>query len=262
MSSIKNELTDFSGYTSDYISHNDDVRSSLRPFRSEVGQPLYSYYLIPWEGIFNSQAEIDSYQKDGNLIQPNAQPGDFKFADTNGDGVISGDDRVYHGNAFPKITYAVNANLEYKNFDLSVFFQGVEDIKVFNGAKYSTYAMNEQTYNRDNRILNAWTPSNQNTDIPRLSTLDPNNNFGTNSTWYLEDASYLRLKNITLGYTLPKSIIDQVIKGASLRAYLSGENLFTITNYSGIDPEVGGIGLDVSGYPVSKVYSAGLSFTF
>lgn len=262
LSSIKNELTDLSGYTSDNISHNDDVRASLRPFRSEAGQPLYSYYLIPWEGIFNSQAEIDSYQKDGNLIQPNAQPGDFKFADTNDDGVISDDDRVYHGNAFPKITYAVNANLEYKNFDLFVFFQGVEDIKVFNGAKYSTYAMNEQTYNRDNRILNAWTPNNQNTDIPRLSTLDNNRNFGTNSTWYLEDASYLRLKNITLGYTLPKSVFDKVLEGASLRAYLSGENLFTITNYSGIDPEVGGIGLDVSGYPVSKVYSIGLSFTF
>ncbi|WP_242094371.1 SusC/RagA family TonB-linked outer membrane protein [Aestuariivivens sediminicola] len=262
LSSIKNELIDLGGYTSDNISHSDDVRSSLRPFRSEAGQPLYSYYLVPWEGIFNNQAEIDSHQKDGNLIQPNAVPGDFKFTDTNDDGVISDDDRVYHGNAFPKITYAVNANLEYKNFDLFVFFQGVEDINLFNGAKYSTYAMNEQTYNRDNRILNAWTPSNQNTDIPRLSTLDNNRNFGTNSTWYLEDGSYLRLKNITLGYTLPKSVFDHVMKGASLRAYLSGENLFTITNYSGIDPEVGGIGLDVSGYPVSKVYSVGLSLTF
>lgn len=262
MSSIKNELTNLSGFTSDNIFHNDNVRASLRPFRSEVGQPLYSYYLIPWEGIFNTQGEIDSYQKDGKLIQPNAKPGDFKFADTNNDGVISDADRVYHGNAFPKITYAINANLEFNNFDFSVIFQGVEDIKVFNGTKYSTYAMNEQTYNRDNRILNAWTPSNQNTDIPRLSTLDPNRNFSTNSTWYLEDASYLRLKNISIGYSLPKSVLDKVMRDVNLRAYISCENLFTITKYSGIDPEVGGIGLDVSQYPVSKIFSAGLSFTF
>ncbi len=261
LSSIKNELKDLEGYTNDYIYHDENVRSSLFPYRSEPGQPLYSYHLIPWEGIFNSQAEIDAYQKDGVLIQPNAKPGDFKFTDTNDDGRISDEDRKYFGNAFPTFSYALNADFEYRNFDLSIFFQGVEGVKVFNGYKYSTYAMNEQTYNRDNRILNAWTVDNQNTDIPRLSTLDENRNFGTNSTWYLEDASYLRLKNVTLGYTLPERI-TKILKGSRMRAYVSAENLFTITKYSGIDPEVGGIGFDVGAYPVSKVFTAGLSLSF
>jgi TonB-linked SusC/RagA family outer membrane protein len=262
LSSIKNELLDLEGYSSDYIYHSDNVRASLYPYRSEPGQPLYSYHLVPWEGIFNSQAEIDAHQHNGELIQPNAKPGDFKFTDTNKDGVISDEDRVYHGNAFPTFTYALNGHLEYKGFDLSVLLQGVAGVKVFNGYKYSTYAMNEQTYNRDNRILNAWTSDNMNTDIPRLSTLDNNRNFGTNSTWYLEDASYLRLKNLTLGYTLPKDMLNNLLKGSSMRFYLSGENLFTITDYSGIDPEVGGIGFDVGSYPLSMVLTGGLSFSF
>ncbi len=262
LTSIKNELKDLDGYTSDYIYHSDNVRSSLFPYRSEPGQPLYSYHLITSEGIFNSQAEIDAHQLNGTPIQPNAKPGDLKFTDANNDGKISDEDRVFHGNAFPTFTYAFNINLEYKAFDLSCLIQGVEGVKVFNGYKYSTYNMSEQTYNRDNRILDAWTPENQNTDIPRLSTADDNRNFGTNSTWYLEDASYIRLKNITIGYSLPENTLNKLVKGSSLRLYVTAENLFTITDYSGMDPEVGGIGFDVGSYPVSRILSTGLSFSF
>lgn len=262
LTSIKNELKDLDGYTSDYIYHSDNVRSSLFPYRSEPGQPLYSYHLITNEGIFNSQAEIDAHQLNGTSIQPNAKPGDLKFTDANNDGKISDEDRVFHGNAFPTFTYAFNINLEYKAFDLSCLIQGVEGVKVFNGYKYSTYNMSEQTYNRDNRIMDAWTPENQNTDIPRLSTADDNRNFGTNSTWYLEDASYIRLKNITIGYSLPQSTLNKLVKGSSLRLYVTAENLFTITDYSGMDPEVGGIGFDVGSYPVSRILSTGLSFSF
>ena len=262
LTSIKNNLEDLDGYTSDYIYHSNSVRSSLFPYRSEPGQPLYSYHLVPCEGIFNTQAEIDSHQLNGAPIQPNAKPGDLKFTDSNNDGKISDEDRVFHGNAFPTFTYAVNINLEYKGFDLSCLIQGVEGAEVFNGYKYSTYNMSEQTYNRDNRILNAWTPDNQNTDIPRLSTSDDNRNFGTNSSWYLEDASYVRLKNITIGYSLPQGALNKFAKGSSLRFYVTAENLFTITDYSGMDPEVGGIGFDVGSYPVSRVLSTGLSFSF
>lgn len=262
LTSIKNELIDLDGYTSDYIYHSNNVRSSLFPYRSEPGQPLYSYHLIECQGIFNTQAEIDSYELNGTPIQPNAKPGDLKFTDSNNDGKISDEDREFQGNAFPTFTYALNINLDYKGFDLSCVFQGVEGAKVFNGYKYSTYNMSEQTYNRDNRILDAWTPENQNTDIPRLSTSDDNRNFGTNSTWYLEDASYLRLKNLTIGYSLPEGALDKMIKGSSLRVYVTAENLFTITNYSGMDPEVGGIGFDVGSYPVSRIFSTGLSFSF
>ncbi|MGQ7870998.1 TonB-dependent receptor [Sunxiuqinia sp. sy24] len=262
ITTIKNELRDLDGYTSDYVYHSNNVRSSLFPYRSEPGQPLYSYHLITCEGIFNSQAEIDAYQLNGTPIQPNAKPGDLKFTDSNNDGKISDEDRIFHGNAFPTFTYAFNINLEYKGFDLSCLIQGVEGAEVFNGYKYSTYNMSEQTYNRDNRILNAWTPENKNTDIPRLSTADDNRNFGTNSTWYLEDASYIRLKNITIGYSLPQRTLSKFVNGSSLRLYVTAENLFTITDYSGMDPEVGGIGFDVGSYPVSRILSTGLSFSF
>ncbi|SMO42369.1 TonB-linked outer membrane protein, SusC/RagA family [Saccharicrinis carchari] len=261
-STIDNELLDLDGYTSDYIYHSNNVRSSLFPFRSEPGQPLYSYHLVTSEGIFKTQAEIDAHTFNGAPIQPNAKPGDLKFTDANNDGKISDEDRVFHGNAFPTFTYAFNINLEYKGFDLAIILQGVEGSKAFNGYKYSTYNMSEQTYNRDNRILGAWSTSNPNSNIPRLQTSDDNRNFATNSTWYLEDASYLRMKNMTLGYTVPQNVLNKVIKGSNLRIYVTAENLFTITDYSGLDPEVGGIGLDVGSYPVARTLSTGLSFTF
>lgn len=259
---IKNELDNLDSYTGQYISHRDNVRSSLYPYRSIPGQPIFSYFLIPAEGIFKSQEEINAYQLNGKLIQPNAKPGDLKFTDVNGDGKINDDDKVFQGNAFPDFTYSFNFNGKYKGFDLTLNFQGVSGADVFNGYKYSTYNMGEQSYNRDNRVLGAWSEENPNSNIPRLQVKDPNGNFGTNSTWYLEDASYLRLKNLTFGYTLPTSIVNKFAKGGTLRVYFSAENLFTITDYSGMDPEVGGIGLDVGRYPVSRTLTGGLSFTF
>jgi TonB-dependent starch-binding outer membrane protein SusC len=119
-----------------------------------------------------------------------------------------------------------------------------------------------QGYNLDNRVLGAWSETNSGSDIPKLRTDDPNNNFGTISDWYLEDGSYLRVKNLTIGYSLPKSILARVAQNASMRIYLSGENLLTFTKYSGIDPEVGGVGLDVGTYPVFRTLTAGVSLNF
>ncbi len=258
VSTLKNKLVNLDGYNNsgiDYIAHGDNVRDVIAPYRSVVGQQLYSTYLVPYLGVFQSQAEIDAYTKDGALIQPNAVPGDLKFQDTNNDGTINDDDKVFMDSYQPNLTYSFGLNLDYKGFDLGMIFQGVAGVKVFNGYKYVAYNASLQGYNLDNRVLNAWTPTNTNTDIPRISTKDNNHNFGTTSSWYLENASYLRLKNITLGYTLPKNIL----KGTDLRVFVSAENLFTITNYSGIDPEVGGKGLDLAKYPVSKTITAGLS---
>ncbi|MEH0154471.1 TonB-dependent receptor [Limibacter armeniacum] len=256
---MKNELVNLDGYNNsdiDFISHTDDVRSILRPYRSTVGQPLYATYLVPYEGIFQSQAEIDSYTKDGQLIQPNAQPGDFKFTDVNGDGSITDDDRVYMDSYMPDFTYGLNLTLGYKGFDASMIFQGVSGVKVFNGYKFTAYNASQSGYNLDNRVLDAWSVDNINADIPRLSTKDDNSNFSTPSSWYLEDASYVRLKNLTIGYTFPS------IGGLkNFRVYAAGENLFTITNYSGMDPEVGGKGLDVAKYPVARTFTVGLSLT-
>ncbi|TXE07192.1 TonB-dependent receptor [Seonamhaeicola algicola] len=259
---IKNELVSLNGNTQVYnIPQTDETtaRQVIRPFRTQVGQEPFSYFLVPYEGIFQNQDEINAHNLNGNLIQPNAVPGDLKFTDTNNDGKITPDDRVLMGSYQPDFTYNIGINLDYKNFDLNMIFQGVSGSEVFNAYKYSTYNASLQGYNLDNRTLNAWTPTNTNTNIPRISTKDNNSNFGTNSSWYLEDASYLRLKNITLGYNIPANAMNKFIKNASLRIYVSAENVFTITNYSGIDPEVGGYGLDVARYPLSRTFTTGLS---
>ena len=263
---LSNELVNLDGYNKsgiDYIAHGDNVRSTLMPYRSVVGRPLYSTYLVPYLGIFQNQQQINAHTNaNGELIQPNAKPGDFMFADSNADGKIDNEDKVFMDAYVPKITYSFGLSAEYKNFDINLFFQGVGDIKVFNGYKFTAYNASQQGYNLDNRVLDAWTPENTNSNIPGLSTKDDNQNFGTASSWYLEDASYLRLKNLTIGYTLPTPVINRLAKGASLRVFISGENLFTITGYKGIDPEVGGIGLDVAKYPVSRTFSGGVLFNF
>lgn len=266
LSSISNKLDNLDGYNQnniDFIAHGDNVRSTLNPYRSTVGQSLYSTYLVPYLGIFQSQDQIDKHVgSNGKLIQPNAKPGDFKFEDVNGDGKIDQNDKVFMDAYVPKLTYSFGLNLAYKNFDMSLLMQGVGKIKVFNGYKFTAYNASQQGYNLDDRVLGAWTPDNTNTNIPRLSTKDDNQNFGTASSWYLEDASYLRLKNITIGYSLPQHVASKISPESALRFYISAENLFTITGYKGLDPEVGGIGLDVAKYPVSRTISAGLSFNF
>ncbi|WP_405296759.1 SusC/RagA family TonB-linked outer membrane protein [Algibacter sp. Ld11] len=261
---LENKLLNLKGFSESgtaFVLHDEEeVRGGvLRPYRSGVGEELFSYFLIPYQSIFQNQAEIDAYTKDGNLIQPEAVPGDFKFEDTNNDGRIDGNDRKYMGSYQPDFTYSFGLNLDYKAFDMSMILQGVSGAEAFNGYKYTTYNTALQGYNLDSRVLNAWTPTNTNTDIPRISRSDNNNNFGRNSSWYLEDASYLRLKNVTIGYNLPVKTMDKFIEGSSLRVYFSAENLFTITDYSGIDPEVGGKGLDVANYPLSRTLTAGLS---
>jgi TonB-linked SusC/RagA family outer membrane protein len=237
--------------------HGDAWRGILVPFRSTVGQPYYSYWLIKNAGIFQSDAEAEAYTANGTRIQPNAKAGDLKFVDKNGDGKIDDSDRSYMGNAFPKITYGITGNVTWKGFDASLFFQGVGGVKLFNAFKQSTLNGAEQGYNRWDKILDAWSETNKASDIPKIRANDPNRNFATNSDWFLENGNYLRLKNLIIGYTF-KNLPGK----AGLRVYLSGDNLLTFTKYSGMDPEVGGIGLDGGQYPVARVYSAGLSLKF
>lgn len=237
--------------------HGDAFRGVLTPFRSKVGEPFYSYWLIKTAGIFQSDDEAKAYQKDGKMIQPNAKAGDLKFVDQNGDGAINDGDRVYMGNAFPKLTYGFTANFTWKNFDLSLFMQGVGGVKLFNAFKLTTLSGSEQGYNRWDKILDAWSPENKGSNIPRISANDPNKNFQTNSDWYLENGNYLRLKNLLIGYTFKKMSWNQ-----GLRVYFSGDNLLTFTKYTGMDPEVGGVGLDGGQFPVSRVFSLGANIKF
>ena len=228
------------------------------------GQPLGSFYLIKTAGIFQSAEEVAAYvDKDGKLIQPNAVPGDLKFIDFNGDGVIDDKDRQYCGSATPKTTYAFTLGATYKNLTVSAMFQGVGGAKAFYAAKYLTMSDVEGNFNRDAEILNAWSPTNTSSNIPRLSKNDPNSNFSRPSDWYLEDASYLRLKNLSVFYDLT-SLLQRTAylrdRSSRLSVYFSGENLFTATKYSGMDPECGG--WDAMRYPVSRVFSFGIKLTY
>ncbi|MGO4290277.1 SusC/RagA family TonB-linked outer membrane protein [Chitinophaga sp. RAB17] len=237
--------------------HGDAFRGSLTPFRSTVGQPFYSYYLIQTAGIFQSDEEAKAYMKDGKRIQPFAKAGDLKFVDENGDGSISDNDRVYMGNAFPKVTYGFTAGVNWKNFDMTLFFQGVGGVKLFNAFKMTTLSGSEQGYNRWDKILDAWSPTNKGSNIPIISAADANTNFQTTSDWYLENGNYLRLKNLLIGYTFKKMSWNQ-----GLRVFFSGDNLLTFTKYTGMDPEVGGYGLDGGQFPVSRVFSIGANVKF
>ncbi|MFY0254775.1 SusC/RagA family TonB-linked outer membrane protein [Chitinophaga sp. 30R24] len=257
IATLKNNVVYIDDNQNSFWAHGESFRGVLNPYRSKVGESYYSYWLIKTAGIFQSDDEAKSYQKDGKMVQPNAKAGDLKFVDQNGDGKIDDGDRVYMGSAFPKMTYGFTASVTWKNFDLSVFMQGVGGVKLFNAFKMTTLSGSEQGYNRWDKILDAWSPENKGSNIPRISASDPNKNFQTNSDWYLENGNYLRVKNLLLGYTFKKMSWNQ-----GLRVYFSGDNLLTFTKYTGMDPEVGGIGFDGGQFPVSRTYSLGVNVKF
>ena len=258
MATLKNKVSTIDENPNSYWAHGESWRGMLAPFRSKVGEPYYSFWLVKNDGIFQSDAEAKAYTNSkGTIIQPSAHAGDLKFVDQNDDGKIDDGDRIYMGNAFPKFTYGFNASFTWRNWDMNLFFQGVGGVKLFHAFKESTLNASEQGYNRWNKILDAWSTSNTGSDIPRISASDANNNFGTPSDWYLENGNYFRLKNMMVGYTFKKLPWD-----GKLRLYLSGENLLTFTKYTGMDPEVGSIGLDGGQYPISRTFSIGAKLSF
>ncbi|MNQ04797.1 TonB dependent receptor [compost metagenome] len=228
----------------------------------QVGSPVGAYYGYATDGLFQSNAEAKGYVNSSGIVyQPNAVAGDIKFKDVNGDGVINNSDRVILGNPFPKATYSLNANFRYKGFDMNIFFNAVAGNKMFNAVKYTGLNASFPGYNLLADSKNAWSPTNTDTNIPVLSSTDNNNNFGRISDFYIEDASFIRLKNVSIGYTVKENWLNGKAK---LRFFISGQNLFTITNYSGMDPEVGlsNFGLDLGKYPLSRIYMTGVNATF
>lgn len=237
-----------------------NFRNELAPLSINVGQPLYSYFVLKTAGIFQSNDEANNYKNaSGAKIQPNAKAGDFRFVDMNADGVIDTKDRYFAGSAYPDFSYGLSFNASYKNFDLNIFAQGVQGNKLFNAVKRTTYSASGPSYNKLAGILDAWSPENPGGKVPIISTSDLNGNFNA-SDFYIEDGSYLRIRNITLGYSLPKSLTNK-LKAGNVRLYATANNLFTITDYSGFDPEIGmdNNGLDVGRYPQARGFIFGLS---
>ncbi|QJW91871.1 TonB-dependent receptor [Spirosoma taeanense] len=232
--------------------------------RTVAGEPIQSFYGWRVAGIFQNADEIKAAPK-----QANAKPGDIRFVDSNGDGQIDAQDRVNLGSFLPKFTYGFNVNTNYRNFDLTLFIQGVQGNKVYNGVKVIEQGM-LRLFNAGADVLRAWTPTNTNTDVPRAVSGDPNGNTRT-SDRFLEDGSYLRLKNVSLGYNLPAASLQSWSRGTLTRArlYVAATNLLTFTKYTGYDPEIGSRyngtltnGVDYGQFPQARTFMAGLQIGF
>jgi TonB-linked SusC/RagA family outer membrane protein len=268
-STLKNWVSDIGVKNSDGTSGvwtgGGSWRNLPYMYQTAEGEPLNSYYLIKTDGIFQTDEEAAAYvDENGNRIQPNAVAGDLKFVDYDGDGTINtSKDRQYCGSATPKTTFAFTLGFSYKKLSASAMFQGVGGAQALYVAKYMTLSDVEGNFNRSNEILNAWSSTNTSSNIPRLSKSDPNGNFATPSDWYLENAFYLRFKNFTVSYDMTNLLrkcpyLDK--RNSNMSIYFSGENLYTFTNYSGMDPECGGY--DTMTYPVSRVLSLGVKITY
>ncbi len=235
--------------------------------RVQEGQPIGFFYGLKTDGIFQNQAEIDAYAKDGNLIQPNAQPGDVKFVDLNGDGKISSDDKTKIGDPNPDYYYGVNFQLNYKAFDLSVYTYGVAG----NQIAYGTRDYSRPYYNYTTDVFDRWTTEGSSNTMPRVTYgTDANGNWTKFSDLYIKNGSFYRIKTITLGCDVAKlsKAVNSVF--SQCRIYASANNLFTFTKYPGLDPEVGfgnanqswAKGIDVGFYPQPRTYMLGLSVNF
>jgi TonB-linked SusC/RagA family outer membrane protein len=228
--------------------------SNLEIQRTAVGQSYQAFYGYQELGVFHSQNEINAYtNSSGGLIQPNAKPGDFKWADLNGDGTISTDDRKFLGRSTPPFTYGINLSATYKQFDLRMFGQGAWGNMIAQDYRRLDYPGS----NYQIAAINAWTPANSSSNYPRLTDNDPNGNFKNFSNFYLQSGAYFRIKNLLLGYTLSQGLIKSAnIK--NVRIYAGVNNLATITKYNGYDPEING-GIDYAVYPQARTFILGLN---
>ncbi len=230
--------------------------------RAEEGFPIAYFYGYKTDGLFQSQSDVFAHiGSTGEPLQPAAQPGDVRFVDVDGDGAITPDDRTMIGNPTPDVTFGLTASADYKGFDFSMFIQGAAGHEIFNGMQRRDLRYTNLTTN----ALNRWTGEGTSTSIPRYTFVDTNNNNRV-SDLYIESGSFARLKNIQIGYTLPQAFLER-IKSTKWRFYVSVENLLTITDYSGADPEIGAmssfdIGIDRAIYPQARTFRFGTSITF
>jgi len=259
-SMVKNEVN----YLAPGIAFEDGPNIQSNAFssivRTQAGQPVNSFFGLRTDGIFQNQAEIDAYvDANGNQIQPNAVPGDFRWRDLNGDGTIDGDDRDFIGNPLPNVTYGITISLKYKDFDLLAFGQGVAGNQIYQGLR----RLDIPSANWQTNALSRWTGEGTSNSYPRLTSNDSNKNFSNASDFYLQDGDYFRIKTIQLGYSLPTKWIEKIGLQRT-RIYVTGENLFTFTKYTGYDPEIGGgvMGIDRGYYPQAKTYMFGVNLQF
>ena len=259
-------------YTKNVLTELGDDATSLYGSSHKIGQltrgivglPFPYFYGHKSDGIFQNAEEVAAHvNKDGNLLQPNAQPGDVRFLDVDGDGDIDDDDRTYIGKGTPDWSFGLNVGFEWKGIDFNMLLQGVVGNQVFNVTRRTDLYY----INLPKTILNRWTGEGTSNTQPRFMFDSPNNNYRSSDLW-VEDASFLRARNVQLGYTLPQKWTQKVAV-QRFRVYVQAENLFTLTKYSGCDPEVTGgngfssdLGVDRGVYPQSRTFSVGVNLNF
>lgn len=279
LTTFKNNITAVTA-TSDYFWTPDTRRFGQNFIINQVGHSLNEFYGYQVEGFFNSQADIDAanayaQKKTGSSTaqyEENMAPGRFKFKDVNGDGVINSDDRTYLGSPLPKFSYGITLGLTYKNFDFSTFFYGTQGNKIWNQVKYWTDLYPTFTGAKSYSALNdSWTPTHMNAKNPIVENIGYSSTTNNPSSYFIENGSYLRNKYMILGYTFNKDMLTK-IGISSFRIYVQASNLFTITKYTGLDPEVGSngnqgaksvdTGVDEGSYAPSKQLIFGVNVKF
>ncbi|MDX1684872.1 MAG: TonB-dependent receptor [Saprospiraceae bacterium] len=258
---FRNNVEEVAGDAGFIQGWNWPVRNTAITRMSE-GQPVGHFVGLKTDGIFRDQSEIFSHiNSQGELLQPRAKPGDLRFVDVNGDGVIDTDDFTNIGSPWPDHVLGLQASLSYKGFDISMIFSSQIGHDI-----YRTYERSDVSYtNYQTFWKDRWTEDNVNAELPRLVSTDPNGNQRP-SDFYVEDGSFLRLKNLQMGYSLPSDLLDRFnIKG--LRIYITAQNVFTVTEYRGFDPEIGttgwilDTGIDKGFYPSNRTFGGGLKVT-
>ncbi len=264
----------FGHYKNNVVKLNNDPNSTIFGFATRLpamsatraGYPIASYYGYFVDGVIKDQTEADAAPKFGSYTRE----GVFKFRDVNGDGIITAADRTIIGSPHPDFNYGVNLNVGYKAFDLTVFGQGVYGNEIFNYTRYWTDFNVFQGNRSKDMLYNSWKKSGDDAKLPRLNSGDATSQ--QVSSYFLEDGSYFRIKNVQLTYTLPSALLKK-IKIASAQVYLQGQNLFTFTKYTGLDPDINlrrsgndnedkHLGVDEGAYPVAKSYLVGVRFGF
>jgi TonB-linked SusC/RagA family outer membrane protein len=259
---VKNELVNYGNDTG--YANLDSSQGMGTISRAQNGLPFPYFYGYKTAGIFQNYAEIEAYTAttpDGvtQMLQPGAVPGDVRFVDVNQDGSITTDDQTMLGKGMPDWTFGVNLSASWRNFDLSMLWQGTAGNQVFDASRRTDL----KSVNLPRYMLDRWTGEGSSNKLPRFEYADATN--WVSSDLYVKNGSYLRLKNIQLGYTLPKTLTQKVFV-SSLRLYVAAENLLTLTKYDGFDPEIssGGtsLGIDRGIYPQARVFTVGANLSF
>ena len=264
LSTVNNKVKELSDQKQVLYGEGLKYGSEHFPTQTRVGKPIGAFYLYQADGLFQSIDEVKNHvNKSGEMLQPNAQPGDLRFVDVNGDGTIDEEDKVYSGSGIPKLEANLNFSCAWKGLDLAFTLSSAFNFKLYNGNKYFYEGMSSGS-NFLKSTLDAWTPTHTGTAVPRAVYQDPNNNT-RESTRFLENGDFLRMRQLQIGYTLPRPLSTK-IQMEKIRFYLSAENLFTITGYDGIDPEfsrgVLNTGIDNLIFPFTRSVTVGAQLTF